>query len=158
MPVSASPATSKPSLASVTTQANAFYHLPSDYAQSVMISSTSSKQADIDALAKRVDDTLGGTAAQATVQTANQQIQRNRGVFLILYAIFYSVVAIIALVGGIGLLNSLAMGVLERRREIGILRSMGVTGRKVAQVRIHRRRGLTGHDRAGMVGIARQDR
>jgi len=115
-------------------QANAFYHLPSDYAQSVMISSTSSKQADIDALAKRVDDTLGGTAAQATVQTANQEIQRNQGVFLILYALFYSVVAIIALVGGIGLLNSLAMGVLERHREIGILRSMGATGRKVAQV------------------------
>src|SRR5262249_36117942 len=47
---------------------------------------------------------------------------------------FYSVVAIIALVGGIGLFNALAMGVLERRREIGILRSMGATGARVAQV------------------------
>lgn len=115
-------------------QANAFNHLPEDYAQQLMIRSSSSNQADIDALAKRLDDTLGGTEAQATVQTSSQQIRQSQGNFLLIYAIFYSVVAIIALVGGIGLFNALAMSVLERRREIGILRSMGATGRKVAQV------------------------
>ncbi len=77
-------------------QVNAFSHLPADYVQTVMISSTSSRQADIDALARRVDATLGGTSAQATVQTATQQIQRSQSTFLILYALFYSVVAIIA--------------------------------------------------------------
>jgi len=115
-------------------QANAFNHLPEDYAPELMIRSTSSNQADIDALAKRVDDTLGGTAAHATVQTSSQQINRSQSSFLIIYAVFYSVVAVIALVGAIGLFNALAMSVLERRREIGILRSMGATGRKVAQV------------------------
>jgi putative ABC transport system permease protein len=121
-------------LLAILPQANAFSGLPADYVQTMMIRSTSSRQADVDALARRVDRTLGGTPAQATVQTASQQIQRNQSVFTILYALFYSVVAIIALVGGIGLFNSLAMGVLERRREIGILRSMGATGARVAQV------------------------
>jgi putative ABC transport system permease protein len=115
-------------------QANAFDRLPTDYFQALLVRSTSSRQADIDALAKRLDETLGGTPAQATVMTTNQLIQGNQSTFLILDVLFYCVVGIVALVGGIGLFNALAMGVLERRREIGILRSMGAIGRRVAQV------------------------
>jgi putative ABC transport system permease protein len=98
------------------------------------VRSSSARQADIDDLARRLDATLGGTPAQASVFTTNQLIQGNQSTFLILDALFYSVVAIVAIVGAIGLFNALAMGVLERRREIGILRSMGATGRRVAQV------------------------
>src|SRR5215467_2367982 len=116
------------------TQANTFNGLPADYAQALMITSMSSKQSDIDAMAKRVDDALGATQAQAQLITSQADIQISQSVFLVLYALFYSVVVIIALVGAIGLFNALAMGVLERRREIGILRSMGATGRQVAQV------------------------
>jgi len=115
-------------------QVNAFEHLPASFVNSMLITSISGKQSDIDSLSKRVDDALARAGVQASVTTTAANTARIQSAFLILYALFYSVVAIVALVGAIGLFNSLAMGVLERRREIGILRSMGATGRKVSQV------------------------
>lgn len=115
-------------------EVNVFEHLPASFVQGLLVTSTSSKQADIDAVSKRIDDTLSQAGLQASVMTTASLAASNQSAFLILYVLFYSVVAIVALVGAIGLFNSLAMGVLERRREIGILRSMGATGRKVAQV------------------------
>ena len=113
---------------------NAVRDLPANYVDHLLITSTSSRQADIDSLAKRLDDFLSVNGMDAMVSTSTQQAASVQSSFLVLYGMFYSVVAIVALVGAIGLFNSLAMGVVERRREIGILRSMGATGRKVAQV------------------------
>jgi putative ABC transport system permease protein len=115
-------------------QVNAFLRLPDDYASGIMVKSTSARQADIDALATRIDDTLSGAGDPAVITTAKQEVDRNQSQFLIIYVLLYTVAGIIALVGAIGLFNTLAMSVLERRREIGILRAMGATGRKVAQV------------------------
>jgi putative ABC transport system permease protein len=115
-------------------QVNAFLRLPADYASGVMVKSTSASQADIDALATRIDDTLSSNGYGAVITTAKQEVDRNQSQFLIIYVLLYVVAGIIALVGAIGLFNTLAMSVLERRREIGILRAMGATGRKVAQV------------------------
>jgi putative ABC transport system permease protein len=43
----------------------------------------------------------------------------------IMVLVLFAVVALTALVGGLGLLSTLSISVMERRREIGILRSMG---------------------------------
>jgi putative ABC transport system permease protein len=115
-------------------EVNAYLHLPLDYVSGIMVKSTSASQADIDALATRIDSALSSNGYQARITTAQQQVQRNQSQFLILYVLLYTVAGIVALVGAIGLFNTLAMSVLERRREIGILRSMGATSRKVAQV------------------------
>ncbi len=113
---------------------NAVRHYPANFVDHLLITSTSARQADIDSLARRVDTFLSQNRMDAMVSTSAQQVANNQSAFLVLYGMFYSVIAIVALVGAIGLFNSLAMGVVERRREIGILRSMGATGRKVAQV------------------------
>jgi putative ABC transport system permease protein len=115
-------------------QLNAFQHRPADYASALMVKAMSSNQADIDALATSLDSTLSLDGFQANITTAKQEIDRNQSQFQLLYILLYSVVGIVALVGAIGLFNALAMSVLERRREIGILRSMGATSRRVAQV------------------------
>ena len=52
----------------------------------------------------------------------------------VIYALFDTVAIIVALVGLLGLSNMLAAEVLERRKEIGILRSLGATGRHIGLI------------------------
>jgi putative ABC transport system permease protein len=113
---------------------NAFQQRSADFASTIMVKAASSRQSDIDALATRIDSALSTGGYQASVTTAKQENDRNQSQFLILAILLYAVVAIVALVGAIGLFNALVMSVLERRREIGILRSMGARGRQVATV------------------------
>jgi putative ABC transport system permease protein len=47
------------------------------------------------------------------------------------FAMFDTVVAIAILVGALGVINTLTMSILERTREIGMLRSLGMTRRQV---------------------------
>jgi putative ABC transport system permease protein len=53
---------------------------------------------------------------------------------LIFYALLYSVALIVGAVGILGLADALAASVLERRREIGLLRAMGASDWRVARV------------------------
>lgn len=115
-------------------QANAFMHLPAGYTRIVMLQASDSSAAGVNALATRVDTMMSARGFIPSVSTAQQQIQRNENEYQILYLLLYAVVIIVALVGMISLFNTLAMSVLERRRETGIMRSMGATGARVAQV------------------------
>jgi len=67
-----------------------------------------------------------GESAQAEIDAARKQSQT-------LGLALRSMVVLVALIGAIGLANTLTIGVLERRREIGVLRALGATDGQIAQ-------------------------
>ena len=70
--------------------------------------------------------TVGGT------QTAGEIAEANRSQFNILLTLLLVMSGLIALVGGIGLAGTLSINVLERRREIGVMRAIGASAWGVA--------------------------
>jgi putative ABC transport system permease protein len=69
-----------------------------------------------------------------TIDTLHEYVTRRQGDAYILYYLLYALALIVGAVGILGLANALVASVLERRREIGLLRAMGASGRRVAQV------------------------
>jgi putative ABC transport system permease protein len=115
-------------------EVNRFRDLPAGLADTVVMRSTNGDQAAVTALSKRIDDRVSAAGLQATVMTVKEVKDRINGQVNILNVMLYALAVIVALAGAIGLFNTLAMSVLERRLEIGILRSMGASGRKVTGV------------------------
>lgn len=48
------------------------------------------------------------------------------------FAIFYAILALTVLLAAVGILNAMVIAVMERRREIGLLRAVGLTGGQTA--------------------------
>lgn len=65
----------------------------------------------------------GGEQAQANVQTTSVLVY-----FLLIMSL------LIAAVGGLGLTSTMSMNVLERTREIGVIRAIGATNRSIMQL------------------------
>ncbi|HEU0001857.1 MAG TPA: FtsX-like permease family protein [Ktedonobacteraceae bacterium] len=113
---------------------HAFEKLPANLASGFMIQARNHSPQAVERMANALDATLTRSGATPNIQTQQQIIARNQSQFGIVTAILYAVSVIIGLVGLLGLFNTLTISVLERRREIGILRSMGATSRGVARV------------------------
>lgn len=96
------------------------------------LQASDSSPAAVDALARRLNTTLnrGVGSMQFVVTSVQQIIQNSQNEFRDLYTMFY----VVALVGALSLYTTLTSSVLERRREIGIWRSMGAGGRRIAGV------------------------
>jgi putative ABC transport system permease protein len=70
----------------------------------------------------------------ANVQTILNESAETRVTFQIVIVLLMFMAATLALVGGLGLMGTMSINVLERTREIGILRAVGATNRVVARV------------------------
>lgn len=113
---------------------HAFNGQPASTGVAFLVQAHDRSIAAVNVMATRIDDLLARGGLAPSVETKQQNELRNQAQFEILYALLYVVAGIVALVGILGLFNTLSSSVLERHREIGILRSMGATGWRVAGV------------------------
>jgi putative ABC transport system permease protein len=71
---------------------------------------------------------------QANVQTGSEIIAQQSRPVRILVTLLLAMALLIALVGGLGLMGAMGLSVLERTREIGVMRSIGAQNRAIFQL------------------------
>ena len=59
--------------------------------------------------------------------SASEQLEESRASFGVLTFVLLAMVALTAIVGGIGLMSTMSMNAVERRREIGVMRAIGAS-------------------------------
>lgn len=83
--------------------------------------------AQLDAISKRFNRyQLGSDSAAREVKGAKEQTQ-------ILTVALAAMSVLVGLIGALGVVNTITLNVLERRREIGVLRAVGASNRNVMQ-------------------------
>ena len=87
-------------------------------------------------VAQRIEDALQKLHGSQpfSVMTTEQLIQRIGNVIGIISLVFVGIAAISLLVAGFGIMNTMLMSVMERTREIGTMKTVGATNRRILSI------------------------
>jgi putative ABC transport system permease protein len=86
---------------------------------------------DVEAVAVSLEEALRPASGSVTIQTAQRVNEVVQTVLGVLRAALTGIAAVALFVGGIGLMNTMYMAILERTREIGILVALGARGTQI---------------------------
>jgi putative ABC transport system permease protein len=80
----------------------------------------------------KINDQLQSLYSAQGIRVANTQlgaaeVQRISGLFAIFAFFFLTMAGLIAVIGGLGLMSTMSINVLERTREIGVMRAIGAS-------------------------------
>jgi putative ABC transport system permease protein len=110
-----------------------------DYTNRLLVQARDRSPAAVDRLTRAIDRAGSDAAASkqgaiAEVFAFHDEVVRHQRSFLPVYALLAAVAIIVAAVGILGLTDALGASVVERRRDIGLFRSLGASGRRIAVV------------------------
>ena len=115
-------------------------------ADALMVSTQTHDVDSVEAWSNAIEKHLDSLGVKiGTVSSMNTERADAEAIFDAIVALLFVMAVLLALVGGLGLMGTMSINVLERTREIGVLRAIGASNRGVAQVFI--REGI-------MIGIA----